>query len=88
MDEKELRAKIRDFVKILALERELNFKALDIELVGFDEDELVEKLELQDDLIEDIEKLRMEGMLPLIEELAAFVAKKKAEKQQVGEGAA
>jgi hypothetical protein len=80
MDEKELRSKIREFIKIMQLERELNFKALDIELVGFDRKEIEAKLTLQNDLIEDIDRLRMEGMLPLIKELAEFVAKKRAEK--------
>lgn len=84
MTKKELKEKIRDFVQIMQLERELQFKALDIEMIDFDDEKLREKLELQDNLIADIERLRMEGMLPLIEELAAFVAEKKAEQEAGG----
>ena len=79
MDEKQLREKIKDFVKVLQLERELQFKVLDIEMFDFDDQKLTKKIELQDNLIADIEKLRMQGMMPMIEELAGFVAMKKAE---------
>ena len=88
MTKKELKEKIREFVKILQLERELQFKLLDIEMIDFDDEKLREKLALHDSLLEDIDKLRMEGMIPLMEELAAFVAEKKAEEEAGGAKAA
>lgn len=68
----EVRERARRYQELLARERELHENLIALKISG-DRGQLREKLRQHDAMLAEIQKNRMEGMLPIIVELQAYV---------------
>lgn len=71
-----VRARLEEFLGLLRREQELKEQLLALKMHGrrATPEEAAERLAAHDSLIAEIERLRQEGMLPILEEMARFVA--------------
>lgn len=76
MTREEVQQRLDAFMGLLDQEQVLKEELLALRLYGrrATEDEVAEQLARHDELIREIERLRAEEMLPLLEEVAAFVS--------------
>lgn len=76
MTREEVQQRLDAFMGLLDQEQLLKEELLALRLYGrrATEDEVAEQLARHDELIREIERLRAEEMLPLLEEVAAFVS--------------
>lgn len=76
MTREEVQERLDAFMVLLDQEQILKEELLALRLYGrrATEDEVGEQLARHDELIREIERLRSEDMLPLLEEVAAFVS--------------
>lgn len=85
MTREEVQARLDAFLALLQREQEVKEELLALKMMGHKatEEALKEKLQRQNDLLAEVERLRHEEMLPILEELASFISEAQ---QQVREG--
>ncbi|MBI2264019.1 MAG: hypothetical protein HYU64_02410 [Armatimonadetes bacterium] len=78
MTKEEVKEKLREFEGYLEREMELKEELLSLKLRGnkATEQEVLDKLAHHDDLVAEIERIREENMLPILDELMKFIASK------------
>jgi hypothetical protein len=81
MTRQEVQERMERFIALSNRETELKEELLDLELTGPDRKRIEKNLARHDEILREIEALRRDGMLPILNELAEFIAKKKAELQ-------
>ncbi len=79
MTKQEIKEKMKEFTGYILQEKEIKEKLLKLRLVASDMKILKDRIAEQDNLLAEIESLRKEKMLPLIEEIAQFISKRQKE---------
>lgn len=83
---KQVVAKITEFNELMMKERALQEELLSLNISG-SKDQVKMRAKRHDLLITEIEKLRLEGMMPILEELSKFIAYcQKVEKGEINLG--
>jgi 6-pyruvoyl-tetrahydropterin synthase len=75
----EVKEKMKQFTGYILQEKEIKEKLLKLKLVASDMKILKDRIAEQDNLLAEIDILRKEKMLPLIEEIAQFISKRQKE---------
>ena len=85
MTREEVQERLDAFLALIEREHELKEELLALKMMGHKatEQAMKDKLQQQNDLLAEIDRLRNQEMLPILEELAAFTAEAQ---QQVREG--
>lgn len=79
MTKQEVKEKMRQFIDLILREKELREKLLCLNMRTTDRDELRKRIAEHDSMIAEIEDIRMKKVLPMMEEMAAFVSKRQKE---------
>ncbi len=82
MTREEVVKKMEEFLEYMRREEELREELASLEFLGDSDEETQRSIELQDKLMEEIELLRKEKMLPILEEIADFIAARSKELQR------
>ncbi|MCK6552735.1 hypothetical protein L6R52_43330, partial [Myxococcota bacterium] len=75
MTKEEVRKKIAEVLELMREERELKDQLVELELFG-EPDEVERAFKKQAELVEAIDRLRWERLLPIVQEVGAFIASK------------
>jgi len=73
LSQEEVEQRIKKFNEYMEKEKELQEELLFLDISGH-RDRVIEKQNRHDEIIEEIEKLRMGKMMPILDEIGAFVA--------------
>ena len=79
MTREEVRQKMESFLQFMREEQEIRDQLASLQFTAESEQEIEKAMSEQSRLIEQLETLRQEKMLPLLNEVAEFVAQKKSE---------
>jgi len=79
MTKQEVKEKMKQFVDLVLREKELQEKLLNLTMRTGDKKELQNRLAQHDRMIEEIEDIRQNKILPMMEEMAAFINKRRKE---------
>jgi hypothetical protein len=69
----EVEEKIKEFSQLMAREKELQAEILNLQIYG-SKDHTKSALKRHDEIVDEIDDIRMGKMIPIIDELAAFVS--------------
>lgn len=75
--------RVKRFQELLVREKELQKFLVDLKIHGSQE-QVREQVKLHDDAIAEIHKIRLEGIVPIVQELAEFTRLAKEEEKRKG----
>lgn len=77
MKKQDVQERMRKFIELMQRERALKEDLLAMKFHGDDKKDLEKNLSKHDQIMEKIENIRQKEMIPILDELVEFIAKKK-----------
>ncbi len=82
MTREEVQKKLEQFLSYLREEDELRNELSSLQFTADSEEEIEKTLQIQDEIMEELEKLHKEKMLPLLNELGEFIERRLKESKE------